>query len=304
MPSLTCQIVPEVPVYPERLQSKPPRKWGRNEIFDPKKKNLSTPKSLKPSSPRYRHVAHQTIKLFGCLPISSLHKGHRRLREINHSFTHTLWKQCPHGSEAVSATSISSWQMEHTSPQWASDIERFCSTRICRRYVFLDARNSANWFGDKSNLTRISKLRDHCCRLRDAIHFHHWKANLNLLAGILIVPARNKCAGNVNNDKSFNFRIWTQCQTNVLRVFTMKFCFKDVVTSDTLPRSPQKVQQTQANHFRVRNVGSLLNQSGSGLGKIEIIQNKVHTQFTITAIIWKNMNDSHRFTAHEFDALK
>ena len=50
-------------------------------------KNSST---LKPSSPRYRHLAHQTSKLFGRLPISSLHKGHRRLREINHFFTHTL----------------------------------------------------------------------------------------------------------------------------------------------------------------------------------------------------------------------
>lgn len=141
----------------------------------------------------------------------------------------------------------------------------------------------------------------HCCRLRDAIHFHHCTANLNLLAGILIVIAR---VTNVQAMSTMTSPSISGFEPSVLKVFTMKFCFKDVVTSDTLPSSPQKVQQTQANHFRVQNVGSLLNQSGSGLGKIEIIQNKVHTQFTITAIIWKNMNDSHRFTAHEFDALK
>ena len=56
-------------------------------------KNSST---LKPSSPGYRHLAHQTSKLFGRLPISSLHKGHRRLREINHSFTHTLCENNVH----------------------------------------------------------------------------------------------------------------------------------------------------------------------------------------------------------------
>ena len=52
MPSLTWKIVPEVPVYPERLQSKPPRKWGRNEIFDPASEGLvhtKTPEAIFPS---------------------------------------------------------------------------------------------------------------------------------------------------------------------------------------------------------------------------------------------------------------
>ncbi len=77
----------------------------------------------------------------------------------------------------------------------------------------------------------------------------------------------------------------------------MKFCFKDVVRSDTLPSSPHKVQHTQANKLLTcRPVGSNKNDTKcswakvgrSGLGNRNI-QNKVQMQFRVTTIIWKNM---------------